>query len=225
MIALVPARRGSKRMPGKNRSLINGISITEAAIKQALEAKIFKKIILSTDDEKLLNLEIDYDIEVHNRPHSLSGDNATLLDSIRQIILEKKLENFGVCLLLPTAPLREVKDINKAYKIFAENNYNSSVISVSKYTSPIEISWKVEQSKLVPIFPDLYRANIPKHKRSESYFFNDAIIFEKAEKFLEKDRNLFGNQAIPFIMPVEKSFFIDYECDFNIVRSIKEKNT
>ena len=218
-IAIIPARKGSKRVPGKNTSLFKGRSLIANTIEQSLVAGVFDKIFISTDDEKVVNIAKDYNVEVLIRGDDLASDNATLLDVTRDIIVQKNIRP-EVCigLLLVTVPLRAVEDIKNAYDLFLKSNRKQAVISVCSYINPIDLAWSIRDDYLQPVFPEKYKKNISKHFREHSYYFNDACVFDLADNFLRKNRNLFGNNPLPYIMPHERSLFIDYDFQLKLIQ-------
>lgn len=113
VLGLIPARRGSKRLPGKNVRMFHGKPLLEWTIDQALESDCFSQITLSTDDPEALEIGMNRSvINCVPRDSWLTGDAATLND-----VVLAELDRFAfcsfthVCLLQPTSPLRIVADI------------------------------------------------------------------------------------------------------------------
>ena len=224
-IAIIPARKGSKRVPGKNKLLFNGKSLVQNTIEQALESKIFKKIILSSDDDEILSQGKIYDVILLERKASLSGDDTTLLDVIKDAISHESIPSQScIGLLLVTAPLRVTSDIKNAYDLYKNSSHKHSVVSVCSNINPIDLSWKMDGEYLQPAFPDSYKLNIPKHNRELTFFFNDACIFDSAKNFLSEGRNLFGERPIPYNMPQERSLFIDYNFQLELIHLLADNN-
>ena len=223
-IAFIPARRGSKRVPEKNMALFKGKPLVSHTIEQAIEADIFGNVLVSTDDERIIEIASDYDVEILPRSPNLSGDDATLLNVIRDAVVRKEVGH-GTCLglLLVTAPLRTVDDLKHAYELFVSSDREHAVVSICQDINRLELAWMLQDEHLVPVFPDAYKSNIGKHTRKTTYHFNDACVFDLAGNFLREGRNLFGETPIPYVMPHERSIFVDYMFQLKMIQWIGDK--
>lgn len=223
-IAIIPAREGSKRVPGKNVALFKGKPMITHTIEQAIEATFFDRILVSTDDENIRKIVSDYPVELCGRSKDLATDKAPLLDVIRDLIRRLPLDSdIIIGLLLVTAPLRTVDDLRAAYELFMNSDKHDAVVSVCVDENPVDLSWRLRGKKLVPVFPDTYRLNISKKNRETTYHFNDALIFDTAMNFLKSKRNLFGDTPIPYIMPIERSVYIDYGFQLKIIQALEKE--
>lgn len=121
-IAIIPARAGSKRIKNKNIKLFNGKPIIYYAIKKAINSKIFKKVIVSTDSYKIKKISEKYGADVpFLRPDSLSDDFAGTIDVIKHAIKKisnKNDKNLNICCIYPATPLLKKNDLINSYKIF-----------------------------------------------------------------------------------------------------------
>ena len=119
MIAIVPARKGSKRFPNKNKSQFLGKGLVEHTIEQAILSRAFKQIIVSTDDEDIQSIFDDYSgVTLRRRPEEFSTDLST-----SEVVLMDVLDHFSIfegsfCLLQVTSPLRTAKTIQQATSKF-----------------------------------------------------------------------------------------------------------
>lgn len=223
-IAFVPARGGSKRVVDKNLALFKGKPLVVHTVEQAIKANLFDRIIVSTDDDRIADAISDYPVQMLHRNRDLSSDKALLLDVIRDAIYQQLLEDPTVIgLLLVTAPLRRVEDIQEAYRLFIRSDQENAVVSVSKDTNPIHLSWRITGECLEPVFPDIYKLNVSKKEREFTYSFNDALIYDTCKNFLKGDRNLFGDSPLPYIMPPERSVCIDWEYQLKMVQALTSK--
>ncbi len=212
---------GSKRVPGKNKSVFNGKTLIAHTIEQAIDSNVFDSIVVTSDDDEILDVAKYYNVVALERSKLLSGDDATLLDVIRDVIdHESRAADCCIGLLLVTAPLRTVKDIRDAYDLYINAETKKSVVSVCSNINPIDLSWKIEDEHLEPVFQEAYKQNISKHLREQTFFFNDACIYDSAQNFLKEGRNLFGDKPIPYKMPHERSLFIDYKFQLDLVQLI-----
>ena len=150
-VAIIPARAGSKRCPNKNIALFKGKSMVAHTIEQSLAAKIFDSIIVSSDDQEVIDIAKQYPVDIDNRDSSLATDNAPLIDLIRNIITKYNLnDKCVVCLLLVTGPLRTIEDISMAFDLFLATDKKESVVSVTANENPVEMSWRMVDGHLEP---------------------------------------------------------------------------
>lgn len=123
MLAIIPARKGSKGLKNKNIKLINKKPLISYTIEAAIKSSKITEIFISTNDLRVIKIASSYNINTpFLRPNKLATDKSpaieTYLDSIEKLNmnLKKKHKNFVV--LLPTSPLRSVNDIDKAIEVF-----------------------------------------------------------------------------------------------------------
>ena len=136
ILFIIPARKESKGIKNKNKLKIGKLTLIEYSIIEALKTNLRKKIVLTTDDTDIINIGKNYDVEIpFIRPSKLSNDKSR----IEEVILHclrwyQKNDNFYpdyFILLQPTTPLRQAKDIKKAFYQLIKNK-KKSLISVSK---------------------------------------------------------------------------------------------
>jgi N-acylneuraminate cytidylyltransferase/CMP-N,N'-diacetyllegionaminic acid synthase len=215
MIALIPARGGSKGIPGKNTKLLNGVPLIAYTITAAKNAKCIDRIIVSTDDTNIADISKNYGAEVpFIRPADLAQDNSQAIDTYLYTI--HKLEEIlglainEICVLLPTCPLRTCHDIDSAGSIFYANNADS-VISYTQESHPL--FWhKYIDSNLR--FVNIFEENVLNNRQDlrVSYYPNGAIYFFKVD--ILKERKYYTNRSYAYIMPRERSIDIDTLQDF-----------
>ena len=121
-VALIPARGGSKRIPGKNIKFFCGKPIIAYSIETAISSELFDKVIVSTDDKEIAETAKEYGAEVpFIRPAKLSDDYSGTSEVIGHginCIMDQGWEVNSVCCIYATAPLMEKNDLIKAYDIF-----------------------------------------------------------------------------------------------------------
>ena len=130
-LAVILARGGSKRIPGKNLVKLNGKPLLWYTFESSKNSKYIDEVILSSDDSKIIEFSKKNSIRTIKRPKSISKDDSTSISAILHVLENIKEEYDEIILLQPTSPLRTFADIDNAieyyYKIKA-----SSVISVCK---------------------------------------------------------------------------------------------
>ena len=129
-LILLPARKNSKRIKNKNLRKFKGYSLIDIVLKESLKLKVKKKIVVSSDSNKILaksKLEKYKQIEFIKRPSFLSGDNSSI-ESLILYLLKKELKvsNFeNIVILQPTSPLRNHIHINRCIKKYERNKLDS----------------------------------------------------------------------------------------------------
>jgi CMP-N-acetylneuraminic acid synthetase len=224
-IAIIPARGGSQRVPGKNLQEISGKPLVAWAIEVARESRIFSRIMVNSDDQEILEVAQRFGAEAYRRPPELGRAVSYVIDVVHEMLatLETR-DRTPVGILLPTCPLRTVDDICQAWEIFRENSGRSAVVSVTPYETPIQLAHYVSaQNRLIPYFPEDYRKTTRSTGHREAFRFNGAIIFTTAG-VLKHQKNLVGSEPLPYIMPYERSIDIDNGFQLEMVRFIMKQN-
>ena len=112
-LAVVPARGGSKRLPRKNILDLGNKPLIAWSIEAGLNSRYVDKVIVSSDDDEILNIAKTYNSEIIKRPASLASDTATSFDALKHTI--ENVETYDYIILLqPTSPLRSSQHIDEA---------------------------------------------------------------------------------------------------------------
>jgi len=216
ILAIIPARGGSKGIPRKNIKLLFGKPLISYSITEALKSIYINKVIVSTEDSEIAKISQKYGAEVLERPNELATDTADSDEVIFHVLQELKKKHFRtdlVVFLQPTSPLRRATDIDTAIKIFCDHDCDS-VISVSEPPHSPFWCFTIENTFLKPIFDERFlhtrRQDLP-----VSYIPNGAIYISTPEK-LTHNNGFYGKKIIPYIMSPETSIDIDNRNDFAI---------
>ena len=213
-LAIIPARAGSKRLPHKNRQLIDGMSLAQHAIRQAQHSGLFDHVILSTDDQWLLDQPMEVGpLYVHDRPAYLAGDQTPMIDVVRAVVDKARgwhMDFDMVVLLQPTSPQRTSDDIKAACEIF-DQHHAEALISVVETRNPEVFTMGVAgRLRSVALHVDGRRMVVP----------NGAIYIISAA-VLERGRDWWSaNHTYAYEMPPERSIDIDTEIDLEKVRTL-----
>lgn len=156
-VAIIPARGGSKRIPGKNIRDFLGKPILAYSIQAALESKLFDEVMVSTDDEEIASIANTYGANVpFFRSDQNSNDFATTVDVLIEVISQYKgsgkLFDFGCC-IYPTAPFVTAQRLIEGYELLVKNKYDS-VFPITKFSYPIWRALKIEKEKVKMIWPE-----------------------------------------------------------------------
>ena len=144
IVAIIPARGGSKRIPRKNIKLIAGKPMVAYSIEAGLKSKYVDRVIVSTEDKEIAEISKQYGAEVFIRPLELAQDETktapVMIDVVEKLEIEEYYPDI-VVLLQPTSPLRDSQFINEAFEQFFKSPENDSIFSahVRCHTMPL---WK-----------------------------------------------------------------------------------
>jgi len=224
ILAIIPARGGSKRVPKKNIRLLTGKPLIAYTIETALKSRYLNRIVVSTEDEEIARISKKYGAEVVKRPQKLATDRAKTIDAIFHVLSILKEEHYNpqvVVLLQPTSPLRTENDIDKAIKLFLSKKVDS-VISVCEAEHSPYWDFRINSDGfLEPFIKSQYL-----HKRHQDipkiYSPNGAVYIAKP-KTLYKYKTFCCKKTFPYSMPVERSIDIDTEIDLMLAELIKNK--
>lgn len=221
MIALIPARGGSKGLPRKNVLPFCGKPLITHTIEAAAGAAAIDRIVVTTDDSEIAEVARNAGAEVpFIRPPELATDVA----GSREVVLhalawleaegEADLETF--CLLQPTSPLRTAADIDAAHGVFLQRGADA-VISVTPYAHPVQWAVALEAGGLL-----LPRdtPNPSRRQDEESYYRpNGALYLYRTEFFREKSGG-YGKRTFGYPMTPERSVDIDTRMDFVVAEAV-----
>ena len=216
VIAIIPARGGSKGIEKKNIVNLAGKPLIAHTIEEALKSKKIDKIIVSTEDDEIAKISRNLGVEVQKRPIELAKDDTPTIDvvfyGLKQLKVEKN-HSIIIILLQPTSPLRTVKDIDESLELFLNSNCES-LISVSEVRHPPQWSLKIENGLLQPLFR---KENLFKMKQElEKSYMPNGAIFIATKKILEKYKTYYCKKIIPYIMPTDRSIDIDDDFDLKL---------
>lgn len=214
IVAIIPARSGSKRLKNKNIMPINGKPLVSWTIEAAKNSKYIDEVFISTDSEDIYDIACSYNYEpIEMRPDYLSGDTTTTLDVLVYSI-EKGLCNGDVLVLLqPTSPLRNQHHIDEALELYFESNA-INVISVTpcehsplwSNTLPADMSMK----NFLKIDKNLRSQDLDKY-----YRLNGAIYIYNVNSMMS-NKGIEYDNTYAFIMDRKSSVDIDCLDDFNL---------
>lgn len=223
MIAIVPARCGSKGLPGKNIKDLHGKPMIAYTIEEALKSKYITEVIISTDCSEIEQVAVKYGAKSYFlRPQELATDQARAIDNYLYTVdrlnrdFDFLIESFVV--LQPTSPLRVVEDIDGAIELFNKKKADS-VISYVEESHPIEWhKYLKADGRLESIFEDKLqnRQDIKK-----SYYPNGAVyVFDY--KLIQSGK-YYSNSTFAYIMPRSRSVDIDTIDDFKYVEFLMKE--
>jgi len=210
IIAIIPARGGSKGIPKKNIIVLNGKPLIAYTIEAALKSKYISEVVVSSEDEEILKVSKKFGANIIKRPYKLAHDVSPCEPVILNVLkeLKKNKKGFDVIVLLqPTSPLRDAIDIDNAIELFFKKNA-TALISVYK---PLHSPFKAFKLSNNGLLEGIVDSETPFKCRQDipiCYYPNGAIFIIYTKLFL-KYKKLFTDKTIPYVMPEEKSIDID----------------
>lgn len=229
-LVVIPARGGSKRLPGKNLMKIGEYSLIGSAINSVRHLNAVDEICITTDDQKIADEAIKYGPYVHfMRPDHLASDQAKTFDVVQHAILwflSQGVRFGSVIVLQPTSPLRQERHIQEAIQLYEQWNAQA-VVSVCKLEHPLE--WCAELG--VDGTMEKFGLNLDARKRSqelgEKFRLNGAIYIYDIEKVLESNGFFYNEKTYAYEMDMISSVDVDTYDDFLLATywgSLKSRN-
>ena len=226
MLALVLARGGSKRLPGKNIKSFAGKPLIQHTLEAALKSKHISRVLLSTDCKKIRStaLEIDGVEAPFLRPDYLGADGTQAYDVHMHVINWLK-DNEGLdikefCILLPTSPLRIPEDIDNAINLFYEKN--ADVVTSVYRTKPLAWHLDINSNAKMKNLTNLSgQAAVRNHQEMPKppVVLNGSIYVIRTEPY-KQSKTYFGENTYGYEMPVSRSIDIDEMDDFILAEAI-----
>jgi len=223
IVAFIPARAGSKRVPDKNIRPLAGHPLIAYTIAAALESGIFTNVIVSTDSERYAKIVKHYGAEVpFLRPAEFAGDQSPDIEWLQYSL--NQLEEAGrrydcFSILRPTSPFRMPATIQRAWQEFSTQIGVDSLRAVEKCTQHPGKMWVVRGKRMMPLLP-LGPAEQPWHSSQypslpEIYVQNASLEIAWSRVVLE-DRTIAGNVVVPFFTTDDEGFDVNNEYDWQL---------
>lgn len=215
-VALIPARKNSKRVPNKNIQLLGGKPLIYWTIKSALESKVFDRVIVSTDSEGYAKIAWAYGAECMLRPPELATDVSTDYEWVNYTF--GRLGNFKDCdfsILRPTSPFRTSETIKRAYEYFINSDCDS-LRAVEKCSQHPYKMWTLYGEYIKPIIPSGLHSQ-PYQTLPEVWVQNASL--EIAHSYVIYSLgSISGTKIIPFFTQGYEGFDINNQIDLDVAR-------
>jgi CMP-N,N'-diacetyllegionaminic acid synthase len=227
MLAIIPARSGSKGIKNKNLRIIDNKSLLEWTLSTAEKSKKITKILISTDCKKIQKIGKNYSkvISFFLRPKELAKDTSIVTDAIVYSLAKLKknyniyYENFVV--LQPTSPLLEASDIDKAINKYFKFK-TDSLVSVSECLYPPNWCTYLDKKDRIKLIDYQIMKLKNRQDLKKTFYFNGAIRILSTKFFLRK-KNYFSKKTIGFCIPQYKGIDIDTHYDLELTRLVAKK--
>lgn len=223
VLALVPARGGSKGLPGKNIRNLCGRPLIQWSIDAGLTSQVVDLVAVSTDSPEIAAVAKTAGASVpFLRPEALAGDTASSIDVVIHALdaLAQLDQSFDVVVLLePTSPLRDASDIDRSLARMIESRA-TAIVSVCRAESshPTFVFRQTSDGHLLP-FMERSPTGV-RRQEIEPMFFLDGSIYASEVQTLRERRSFYHSDTIAYEVPKWKSFEIDDLEDFEIVEAL-----
>lgn len=221
VLAIIPARGGSKGVLHKNIRLVGGKPLISWTIEEAAKSKYIDRTIVSTDDPAIAETAKQWGGEVpFMRPEELAMDDTPGIAPVLHALDELKTKYDLVVLLQPTSPMRSVADIDGCIERLLVSNSNSCVSVVVPDKSPYWMYRINENDFLSPLFEETF------HRRQDIpplYALNGAVYTAMTEWLLLK-KSFISEDTVAYVMPFERSLDIDTEIDMEFFSFLHSKS-
>lgn len=234
VLAVIPARGGSKGVPGKNIRMLAGKPLIVWTIEAARKSKYVTRIIVSTDDQEIANVAKKYGAEVpFLRPKEISGDLATdvqfLTHALDFLKKKEKYEPEIVLKLPPTSPLRSAAHIDEGIETLLKNKKLDSVRPITESPKHPYKMWKISTDKkyIQPFLPKTFTKmnepyNLPRQLLPDAYVHTGAMDVMRL-RTITKLKSTSGKKVGYFFMKAEDSVNIDSPIDFEVADILMKK--
>lgn len=223
-LAIIPARGGSKSVPGKNIRDLGGKPLLAWSIDVAKQVDEIDRIIVSTDDAEIMAVASSRGAEVYRRPAHLATDEALVIDAIKDLhrtLLAEGEQPEWMILLEPTCPLRAADDIRKCLQLVERGTYDSVATFKEAELNPHR-AWR-----LVDDVPEVFIEGaipwLPRQRLPKAYQLNGAVYLFRSSLVAQEERTLLVGRMGAVVMPRERSQDIDENIDFLIIEALLGK--
>lgn len=217
VLAIIPARGGSKGIPRKNIRLLNGKPLVAYSIQHAVQSQAIERVVVSTDDDEIASAAAHYGAEVLIRPAELATDDTPTLSVIQHVLRTLDLVRVyqKIVILQPTSPLRTGSQVAEAISLLTSSVDAVMSVCLAEH-SPYKM-YCIENERLVP-FVEGAAQGIPRQRLPAVYRENGAIYV--SWRYVIEHGSIIGNLTRPFIMDWQSSLDIDTEIDWQIAELI-----
>lgn len=216
ILGIIPARGGSKRLPGKNKLKLGGKELIRYAIEAALNSKLLDQIVVTSDDPDILEISGDYGtVRALKRPEEISGDHALAITFVWHA-LESVQEEFDyIVIVQPTSPFTISEDIDATIDLVL-NHGSSSGASIVKVDHALHPSkFKIMKG---PYLRGYYEneTGTAAHQMDEVYVRNGSVYVSSTKAI--REGRILTEDCVGYVMPRIRSLDINDEMDFMVAK-------
>jgi CMP-N,N'-diacetyllegionaminic acid synthase len=226
-VALIPARQGSKRVPGKNVRLLGGHPLLAYTIAPALDSGVFDAVMVSTDSEEIAAIARHYGADVpFLRPAAFATDTSPDIEWLAHMLSDLHRQGRSwdcFSLLRPTSPFRDAETIRRAWATFAAQDGADSLRAVEKCAQHPGKMWIVRGNRMVPLLPfgppEQPWHSTPYQALPPVYVQNASLEIAWTRVVVER-RTIAGEVLVPFLTEGYEGFDINDPTDWMIAERL-----
>lgn len=217
VLAIVPARGGSKGLPGKNIRPLLGKPLLAYAAEAARACGVVDRVVLSTDSEEIAAVGRQVGLEVpFLRPAALAQDDTPMLPVVEHVVstlTQGGWEPEIVVILQPTSPLRTAAHVRDAVRLLGQSGADSvvTVNELPRHLSP-DYVMRVEDDRLVPFLPE--GARVTRRQDARPAYVREGTVYCLWRKTLADHHSIYGANCRPLVIPAGESLTIDTADDW-----------
>jgi len=229
VLALIPARGGSKGVPRKNIRMVGGRPLIEYTIETVLAARhLFHRVVVTTDDPKIAEISRRAGAEVpFIRPAELATDTARSIEVVqhatRFVEEQDGVRMDWIMLLQPTEPFRTAEDLTETLRIARAEKCDSVISVVQVFAVHPMLMKRIENGRLEPWCVDEPEGTRRQDYKPEAYMRNGAVYLTRRDVVMEKG-SLRGEDSRPYVMPAERSVSLDSELDLAMIEALMRRD-
>jgi CMP-N,N'-diacetyllegionaminic acid synthase len=225
VFAIIPARGGSKSVPGKNIKSLGGRPLIAWSIEAARAVPEVDRIIVSTDSAEIRDVAIQHGAEVYNRTAELAGDTSLVIDALRDLYRRLSAEGDApdiMILLEPTCPFRSPEDVRASIRLVMDGC--DSAASFKEAELNPHRAWRITGSQ-PSVFIDGAVPWRPRQELPSAYQLNGGVYAFRPDRLPPQTPSLLFGRTGASVMPPERSIDIDTHIDFMIAEAMLDNPT
>jgi CMP-N-acetylneuraminic acid synthetase len=226
VLAIVPARGGSKGIARKNLRILGGLPLIVHTLQAALESRFITDLIVSTDDQEIANVAKMHNIDVpFLRPYDLASDEAAQLDVVLHALTTveraRQVQYDVVLLLQPTAPLRAAEDIDNALEQLFVTGASSVVSFYRVEQGHPYYMYSLDGDRPKPLLD--VPSHITRRQDFPAVYVRNGAIYAVRREVLVSQRSFYGQDMRAYVMPFDRSVNIDTEVDLALAEFLLQR--
>ncbi len=222
LTAIIPARRGSKGIPGKNLYRIQGETLVERAIRLARRSQQVDRVLVTTDDPEIHELAQNQNAAPPSlRPAELATDTARTIDAVRHVIIDAGIQSGYILLLQVTTPLRSDEDLENFLNEFESEPEAEAIVSVVQHDSPHPEKIMKMEGKYITTYTG-NNPSVPRQTLPKVFALNGAFYLTSLE-IIKSQGTFLPRKTIAYTMPPERSINLDGPLDILLLEALLAK--
>jgi len=217
ILGIIPARGGSKGIPGKNIKLLGGKSLLGYTINSVVESKLLTKCVLSSDSEEIIKIGKQLGVEIpFIRPAEFAKDYTASIEVVKHALSFFSKENIrfdAVCILQPTTPFRRERLIDEAINKFESGNFDS-MVSVREVPHEFNPHWTFEEEDGILKIATGEKQIISRRQELPKAYHRDGAIYLTKTEVILKQNSLYGDRIGYIVNSASDYVNLDTQADW-----------